>query len=66
MNDSLKFLRGDMVIEGRGRSIGARDLKADHSSSQAHGDRPYAFIEDVVPLTDEQLRLLPVAHQYSS
>ncbi len=24
------------------------------------------FIEDIAPLTDEQLRMLPVAHQYSS
>ncbi|MBX9684579.1 MAG: hypothetical protein K2X41_12405 [Hyphomicrobium sp.] len=34
---------------------------ADHNRTSA-----LQFIDDVAPLTEEQLRMLPVAHQYSS
>ncbi len=74
MNTSLKFLRGDTVTGGRGRQNSAQatggylgctsepgSKQGSHRANVATG-----VVDDVEPYTDEQLRMMPIAHQYSS
>ncbi len=72
MNTSLKFLRGDTATSGSGRPTSAKSLSSDrgqrndNDSHQTHSNSGKPPVEHIEPYTDEQLRLMPIAHQYSS